>query len=141
MDTARRITKMEAIEKALELADKLQHVFVATADAKGLPHVASAGKLKLESEGRVAVSAWFCPGTVDNLQHNHSISLVVWDSAGDTGYQLVGEVQRMEELAFLDGYTPGVEDSTPSPQVERQLIIRVDKVLAFSHAPHSDVVE
>ena len=132
---------MEAIQKALELADQLQHVFVATADAKGLPHVATAGKLKLESDGRVAVTAWFCPGTVDNLQDNHSIALVVWDSTGDTGYQLVGEVQRMEELAFLDGYTPGVEDSTPSPQVERQLIIRVDTVLAFSHAPHSDVEE
>ncbi len=132
---------MEAIQKALELADKLQHVFVATADAKGLPHVAIAGKLKLESNGRVAVTAWFCPGTVDNLQHNHRIALVVWDAIEDTGYQLVGEVLRMEELAFLDGYAPGIEGPTPSPQVERQLIIRVDMVLAFSHAPHSDVEE
>ena len=132
---------MEAIHKALELADQLQHVFVATADAKGLPHLATAGKLKLESDGRVAVTAWFCPGTVDNLQDNHRVALVIWDSTGDTGYQLVGEVQRMEELAFLNGYTPGVEDSTPSPQVERQLIIRVDTVLSFSHAPHSDVEE
>ncbi len=60
------MTKMEAIQKALELADKLKHVFVATADAKGLPHVATAGKLRLESDGRVAVAAWFCPGTVIN---------------------------------------------------------------------------
>ena len=133
--------RMESIQKVVALGKKLQHVFVATADAKSMPHVATAGKLKLESDGRVAVTTWFCPGTVDNLQHNHSIALVVWDSTGDTGYQLVGEVQRMKELAFLDGYTPGVEDSTPSPQVERQLIIRVDRVLAFSHAPHSDVEE
>jgi hypothetical protein len=135
------MTKMEAIQKALELADKLQHVFVATADAKGLPHMATAGKLRLKSDGRVAVAAWFCPGTVINLQHNHRVALVVWDAIEDTGYQLVGEVQRMEELAFLDGYAPGTEGPTPSPQVERQLIIRVDMVLGFSHAPHSDVVE
>ena len=68
---------MKAIQEALELADKLQHVFVATADAKGMPHVAAAGKLKLESDGRVPVTAWFCPGTVDNLQHNHRIALEV----------------------------------------------------------------
>ena len=59
MGTAKRMTKMEATQKALELADKLQHVFVATADAKGVPHVTIAGKLRLESDGRVAVAAWF----------------------------------------------------------------------------------
>ena len=132
---------MESMQKVVALAEKLQHVFVATADANGQPHVATAGEISLVSDGRVAVSSWFCPGTVTNLHQNHRIALLVWDAVEDTGYQLVGEVQRMEELAFLNGYAPGLEDPTPSPQVERQLIIRVDMVLAFSHAPHSDVEE
>ena len=132
---------MEAIQKALELADKLQHVFVATAEANGLPHVAAAGKISLASNGRLEVSSWFCPSTVTNLERNRRISLVVWDAAEDTGYQLVGEVEKVEESAFLNGYAPEVEGSSPSPQVERQLLVRVDKVISFSHAPHSDVEE
>lgn len=133
--------KMRAIQNAVALADKLQHVFVTTADPKGLPHVAAAGKMRFGSDGRVEVSSWFCPGTVINLQHNHRISLVVWDAVEDTGYQLVGEVEKVEESAFLNGYAPGEETSSSSPQVERQLLVRVDKVIGFSHGPHSDVEE
>ncbi len=59
----------------------------------------------------------------------------------DTSYQLVGEVEKVEESAFLNGYAPEVEGSSLSPQVERQLLVRVDKVFGFSHAPHSDVEE
>jgi hypothetical protein len=40
------MSKTETIQKLVALADKLQHVFVAKADPKGLPHVAAAGKLK-----------------------------------------------------------------------------------------------
>lgn len=132
---------MEAIHKAVELAEKLQHVFVATADANGLPHVAAASELRLESDGRVAAAAWFCPATVSNLQYNRRVALVVWDATEDTGYQLVGKVERVEDLAFLDGHAAGEDERYPSPQVERQLIIRADTVLAFSRAPHSDVEE
>ena len=132
---------MESIQKAVALGEKLQHVFVATAEANGLPHVATAGKISLASNGRLEVSSWFCPGTVTNLERNRRISLVVWDAAEDTGYQLVGEVEKVEESAFLNGYAPEVEGSSPSPQVERRLLVRVDKVIGFSHAPHSDVEE
>lgn len=132
---------METLEKALALAEKMQHIFVATADASGLPHVAAAGKVAPAPDGRVAVAAWFCPGTVDNLDQNRLISLVIWDATIDTGYQLLGEVEKIEDLAILDGYMPGEEDKPPLPQVERQLIIRVNKIIAFSHAPHSDIGE
>ena len=100
-----------------------------------------AGELRLTPAGQLAIAAWFCPGTVINLQHNRRIAIVVWDAAEDTGYQLVGEVEKVEESAFLNGYAPQVEGSSPSPQVERQLLVRVDKVIDFRHAPHSDVEE
>jgi hypothetical protein len=138
---ATKMNKMKAIQKAVALANKLQHLFVTTADPKGQPHVTAAGAIKVAANGRVEVSSWFCPGTTTNLQHNHRISVVVWDPAEDTGYQLVGEVEKVEESAFLNGYAPAEETSTSSPQVERQLLVRVDKALSFSHAPHSDVEE
>jgi hypothetical protein len=93
---ATQINIMKTIQSALALADELQRVFVATPDSRGLPHVATAGKIRFGSNGRVEVSSWYCPGAVTNLEHNRSISLVVWDAMEDTGYQLVGEVEKVE---------------------------------------------
>ena len=131
----------KTLNQAAALAQKLRHVFVATADGKGLPHMAAAGKLALTPEGRVAVTAWFCPMTVANLQKNRRVSLVVWDPQSDLGYQLLGQAEKVEEIAMMNGYAPGVESRHPLPQVERQLWVRVDKIIDFKHAPHSDVEE
>ena len=133
--------KSEIIQSAVTLVQKLGHVFVATADSNGLPHVATAGRLSLGTNGLLAVAAWFCPGTVVNLEHNTNVSLVVWDAPADTGYQLFGNVEKVEETAMLDGYVPEMESAGPSPQVERQLFVKVDKVIGFTHAPHSDLEE
>ena len=133
--------KPDIIQSAVNLGQKLGHVFVATADSKGLPHVAAAGRLSLGTDGLLTVAAWFCPGTVVNLEHNTKVSLVIWDAAADTGYQLLGNVEKVEETAMLDGYVPEMESTGPSPQVERQLFVKVDKVIGFSHAPHSDLEE
>jgi hypothetical protein len=131
--------KTQSIKPAIRLAEKLEHIFVATADSRGTPHVAAAGELRADSEDRVAVSAWFCPGTLANLQHNKHIALVVWDSANDHGFQLVGVVEQIEELAVLNGFAPEIEEPAPIPQVERRLRVRVKRVIGFSHAPHSDL--
>ena len=133
--------KREIIQSVVTLGQKLGHVFVATADSKGLPHVAAAGRISLGADGLLAVAAWFCPGTVVNLEHNTKITLVVWDAVADIGYQLLGNVEKIEETAMMDGYIPEMESTGPSPQVERQLLVKVNKVMAFSHAPHSDLEE
>ncbi len=132
---------VEILKKAEQLAAKAGHVFVATADSKGWPHVAAAGRLALTPEKHVIVTEWFCPGTMANLQANPRLSLVVWDPATDTGYQLIGELEEMKDLGMLDGYAPKVEGKTPVPQVERQLLIHIDKVIGFKRAPHTDVEE
>ena len=131
----------KTLNQAVALAQKLRHVFVATTDGKRLPHIATAGKMALTTEGHVAVAAWFCPMTVANLQKNRRVSLVIWDPQVDIGYQLLGEAEKVEEIAMMNGYTPGAESQPPLPQVERQLLVRVDKIVDFKHAPHSDVEE
>ena len=133
--------KPESLNTAVELSEKLEHVFVATADPSGMPHVATAGKLSQTSEGQVTVAAWFCPGTLTNLKNNRKISLVVWDAPVDKGYQLLGLVEKIEEIAMMNGYSPEIDETTVMPQVENRLLVRVDKVIAFSHAPHSDLEE
>jgi hypothetical protein len=130
---------MKNLDAAIGLAEKLGHVFVATADSSGMPHVAAAAQLNKISDNHVAVSAWFCPGTVANLDDNHCISLVVWDPLSDQGFQILGAVENIAEQAMMNGYSPDGELEAPIPQVERKLQVRVDKILAFSHAPHSDL--
>jgi len=129
------------IQAAVALGRRLQQVFVATADKNGMPHIAAAAELNRPAGGQVAVAAWFCPATIDNLQHNRLISLVVWDPLADQGYQLLGTVAHMEDTAMLNGYSPLVEQTAPLPQAQRTLTVQVDKILAFSQAPHSDVAE
>jgi hypothetical protein len=127
----------ESLRKVVTLAERVGHVLVATASAGRLPHVAAAGKVALRSDGRAIVADWFCPGTMNNLRENRLITLVVWDSAADTGYQLLGELEAVNDLAVLDGYAYE-EAQAALPQVERELVIRVDEMLAFSQGPHSD---
>lgn len=129
-----------AMSDALALAKK-NPVFVATADASGTPHLACAGSLSGGEDGTVRVTEWFCPATVENVRRNPRISLTVWDEPADRGYQLVGEVEELEELGVLDGYAAEVETDGPVPQVQRRLVVRVDRILDFSRAPHTDVEE
>jgi len=131
-------TRQERLQQALTLAATVKTVLVATADGDGRPHVAAAGKLEALPDSRVAVSEWFCPGTVSNLEKNPRISLVLWDPAGDAGYQLLGHVEQVDESAFLDGYLPEKEGARPLPQTRIKLTVRVTGILAFSRAPHTD---
>ena len=132
--------KAEVLRKAVALAQKIGHIFVATSDARGLPHVAAAGRVTLTGANRVAVEAWFCPGTMANLQTNRRISLVVWDPKSDQGHQWLGEAEEVEDLAMLDGYAPSF-DKPARPQAERRLFVRVEKAMEFRQALHSDAEE
>lgn len=127
------------LRTVVEKAASLGHVFVVTADQNGVPHLAAAKEITMGSDEFVEVAEWFCPGTIGNLQENHNISLVTWDPLTDTGYQLIGKLEKIEELAVLDGYAPEIEEKDPLPQIERKLVIRVDKIFDFRHAPHSDL--
>jgi hypothetical protein len=106
--------KPGVLEKATQLATKVGYVLIATADSDGWPHVAAARTLTLDGEGRVAVNEWFCPGTIANLHSNSRVSIVVWDQKSDTGYQLLGRMERLKDIDMLDGYTPGQRSSTLS---------------------------
>ncbi len=128
------------LKEAVNLARRLGHVFVATADKAGRPHVAAAGKLDESPEGQVRVSAWFCPATMANLAENSRIALVVWDAPEDRGYQLLGEAEQVSDIAMMNGLAPD-EGAPPLPQVEREILVRVDRMLEFTHAPHSDLEE
>ena len=126
---------MRVPDPVFRLAKAKARLLLASADSAGVPHLASAGAMKRLSAERLEVRAWFCPQTLANLHENPRCSLVVWDTAEDDGYQLVGEADEVQQGAMLDGYTPG---EAPLPQVEYGVRLRVQRVLEFRHAPHTD---
>ena len=130
--------KTEKLEKAVDLSQRIGFVCVATADRRGMPHIATAGKMELADEGQLAITEWFCSGTTSNLQTNNFVSIVVWDRDSDSGYQMLGRLEGVEELGILNGYAPDMESGPPLPQVERRLLIKVQKIIDFKLGPHSD---
>ncbi len=126
------------LTKAVKIGTQMGHVLIATANSAGIPHVAAAGKIELEGQSTVAITEWFCPGTVANLRKNAGVSVVAWDKASDAGYQLIGRLEMARDVAVLDGYAPGLEGEPPLPQVERRLVVRVERVMDFRIGPHSD---
>jgi hypothetical protein len=133
--------KTEELEKVMRFAKDLGYALIATADRKGMPHMAAAGKLEYTGGQNVSVREWFCPGTVANLAVNKSISIVTWRRESDVGYQLLGTTTKIFDVDAIDGYTPEAEQMHTMPQIERELLIKVDKILVFKLAPHTDLEE
>ncbi|HNU73695.1 MAG TPA: pyridoxamine 5'-phosphate oxidase family protein [Deltaproteobacteria bacterium] len=130
------------ISGAVELGRRIGFVLLATADASGSPNLAAAGAIEKISENMLSVSSWFCPHTASNLQNNPRLSITVWDSAADEGYQILGTVEQVIETAVIDGYVPEDAQSTRhQAQTQREIRVRVEKVLSFSRAPYCDVIE
>ncbi|MDD5254451.1 MAG: pyridoxamine 5'-phosphate oxidase family protein [Candidatus Omnitrophica bacterium] len=119
-------------------AEGARHIFVTSADKEGRPHLAAAEKVSLDHRGLLAIELWPCPATLRNAQENKHVSLIIWDAERDSGYQLSGEVEGVQEDAFLDGYIPQAGKINPPPRVKRMLLIRVEQVVEFTRAPHSD---
>ena len=91
----------ELIKKVVSMANRVGYALVATSDRNGLPHMAASSRVEAEPDRHVAVSEWFCPGTLANLDENPQISVVVWDPASDTGYQLTGKSTALTIFSIL----------------------------------------
>jgi hypothetical protein len=128
----------QAVQQAVELAGRGARVLVATASAEGVPHLAAAGGVQGGAGGTLEITAWFCPGTLENLERNPRLSLTVWDPGADRGHQIVGDLERIDTRALLDGFAYGLESDGAVPQVERTIVMRPRRALVFTHAPHTD---
>ncbi len=132
---------IESIKEAVDLGKRMKHVYVATADSSGFPHLATAGSIEMVSDDQIAVEEWFCPCTAKNVRENPLVSVVSWDSANDVGFQILGNVEKTEEIAIMNGFSPEIEKGPQMPQSESRLLVRVREVLAFSRRPHSDTAQ
>ena len=132
--------KTNALDHAAALCRQTGFALLSTADARGTPHLGVAAKLGAAAPGKLTVSEWFCPGTIENLKSSPRVALTVWDKDADRGYQMLGTVERMRDVGVLDGYA-GIEERQRLPQVEKELTIKIEKILLFKKGPHTDSEE
>jgi hypothetical protein len=129
------------LELAIELGKRVEHLFSGRIGADNFPYVNSAGEIEQVTENQFAIEEWICPMTVKHLSENPKIAVLIRDPAADSGYEILGEVLMFESLAFLNGFAPEVEADTFRPQVKRKLIIRAEKIIAFSHTLRCDDIQ
>jgi len=126
------------LERAIELGKRVEHFFLALMGADGFPYVNSAREIEQVAENQFAIEEWICPLTVKHLSENPKMAVLILDPASDDGYEILGDVLMFESQAFLNGFAPEVEEDAYLPQVKRRLIIRAEKITAFSHALRCD---
>ncbi len=131
--------KKAMLEKVKKLVQDVKVVYVATSDREGIPHIAAAEGMSFVKEDRILFKAWFCLKTVENLGQNPKLSLAILHPETGQGYQILGEIERIEKGAILDGYRPEEEAKWVGyPQAEHQLSIRIERVSSLTSGPHSD---
>ena len=133
--------KSRMLDKAVCLARKVGHFFIATADLEGVTHIAAASVLEKTGSESVVVSDWFCPGTVRNLRQNNRISLVIWKSSADFGYQLIGYFEEFKTAGLVNGYAAERGGSLSVQQSDKRLLVRIQSIITFTLGPHSDAEE
>jgi len=126
------------LQKIAAFAEKQAPYLIATVDPEGQPHITAAGKLAISEAGSAEITDWFCDTTVSNLHSNPRISVIIWDRIIDVGYQLLGEAEKVEDMAIMNGFSPELDEKAHLPQVERKLVVRIRKIFDFSHRGQSD---
>jgi hypothetical protein len=137
----RRGPEMEPslVQEMRNLVDENRAVYVATANSEGVPHIAVEHGLTLLDEQHLVFRSWFCLRTIENLDQNPQLALAILDPVTQDGVQVLGEMERIERGATLNGFSlEGEKQWAGYPQSEHQLLIRITKIFRLSTGPHSD---
>ncbi|MBI4335452.1 MAG: hypothetical protein HY589_02230 [Candidatus Omnitrophica bacterium] len=129
---------IEILKRAEALAKEVKYFFLVTSNSQGQHHIACIKDFEILSQQSVAVKAWFCPVSMVNLEENRALALFMHNADMDSGYQLVGELLRADDIAVLDGYARKEEEARCFPQAQKRLVIQIDKVMEFTRAAHAD---
>jgi hypothetical protein len=66
------------------------------------------------------------------------MALVVLPPGKDIGYELLGWLEESEDVLLMSGFDPQREAQRSIPQAKKRLIMRVDKIIGFQPAAHTD---
>lgn len=130
---------MKIGDRVKSIIEGCELFYVGTSDKTGGVHLAVAEGLKVPDDRHVAFEDWFCHKTLENLKPNANITIGVVDPRTKKGYQLIGEVERVNIGAILNGFAGQKEEQwSHYPQSTHQLYIRVDRIYELNIGPHSD---
>jgi hypothetical protein len=118
--------------------ENAKYGIVASSDSLGRPHLAAGSELRVPDPEHLALEAWFCVTTLQNVATNPRVAVIVTDPVSCSGYQLLGRVESSQAIAMIDGFAPEAE-VPGTPQVDTRLEVRIDTVMAFSAGIHSDL--
>jgi predicted pyridoxine 5'-phosphate oxidase superfamily flavin-nucleotide-binding protein len=125
-------------EDILRFMERAQVGFAASSDGEGNPHLA-AGRVVTPLDGdHLALEDWFCHTTLANIARNPRIAVVVAEPDTGNGYQFLGTVEQVTDRAMIDGLAPE-EEGAGMPQVLSRIVVRIEKVFAFSAGVHTDI--
>lgn len=124
-------------DKMKRFIEDINYAYVASADQRARPHLASAGGLKIPDPHHLVFEAWFCRKTLENIAEVPRLAVAVIDPATGAGYQLLCRVEKMAQVGILNGFVPEIEEPG-LPQTETRMVVQVEEVLEFSHGPHTD---
>ncbi|MBD3426421.1 MAG: hypothetical protein GF409_04225 [Candidatus Omnitrophica bacterium] len=133
----RRRKAMDLDKRAMDIFRRTGYAFIATS-SNGVSHLAVTSGLDFTGRGGIVVSEWFCPRTLENLEVNPWLSIVIWDPEEDKGVQIYGRKKDLKETEVLDGQPATMERNRHIPQVNSSLSIEVERVSEFVKGPHSD---
>ena len=125
-------------ENVKRFIENTKYAVVGSADSLGRPHLAAGSDLRVPDPHHLVLEAWFCVTTLQNVTANPRVAVIITDPVSCSGYQLLGNVEKSEGIAMIDGYAPEAE-IPGTPQVESRLVVRVDALMAFSAGVHSDL--
>lgn len=125
-------------EQIRSMLKNTKNVFIATVNAVGQPHMAIGEQVTVSSDDLLIFENWFCPTTLQNINNNARVAVVIVLSDTGTGYQMLGSVVRSKNIAMIDGYDAAVA-LPESPQVLTRFMVKVESVLEFSGGIHTDI--
>ncbi len=126
----------ESIKKLLEKADI---IYVSTSGKDGIPHLAIGEKIAVPDSGHVILDAWFCVKTVENLAANPAIAIAVIDMSTKDGFQVIGNVEKIEDKMMMDGFVPELEEKWTGISTGYKISVTVSHVMKFTTEAHSDL--
>ncbi|GFE60542.1 pyridoxamine 5'-phosphate oxidase family protein [Geobacter sp. AOG2] len=113
-------------------------VYVASADAKGCPHLAAGNHLTVSNESLLVFENWFCPVTLHNIACNSHVAVVLSVPGSTRGYQLLGRVVKPRDDAVLEISGHKVAPSGTTLALTR-FMVKVEKIMEFSTGVHFDI--
>jgi hypothetical protein len=109
---------------------------VASVGASGNPHLAL-GSIKVMDGEHLLLENWYCQSTLQNLEQNRRLAIVVMAQDMKVGYQFIGQLAHGFDVAFLSGYAPAVEPAG-EPQALTRMVVKVEEILAFCSGIDTD---